>query len=228
MVDVSKSSDVDNQGWTNPVQEEPSPAQTDQPRQVRANEFDLLPFWNELVTILQFVRKCLKYYGQTDALRKAATRRENERMEEYLMNTHGNLRKHVFKDSEDAGNTTRLEFWNKCRTCFAPVWNYLDGKPKRSVNFNEFYACLYDLQVHALSNKYAAYWPAGARPVDVLFKKEVRSWNPVRDRESGCKERKKKKKSPKKMRLRSNSLRIMYSYKQLAKRSSKRTARVST
>jgi hypothetical protein len=50
----------------------------------------------------------------------------------------------------------------------------------------------------------------------------------VRDRESGCKERKKKKKSPKKMRLRSNSLRIMYNYKQLAKRSSKRTARVST
>ena len=98
MVDVSKSSDVDNQGWTNPVQEEPSPAQTDQPRRVRANEVDLQPFWNELALILQFARKRLKYYGQTSALWKEAISRKNERMEGYLMNTYRVLRKHVIKD----------------------------------------------------------------------------------------------------------------------------------
>lgn len=124
-----------------------------------ASVFDVGPFWLELEKMMRFVRDRLKF-GQTDV--------EEVKMDEHLRTAYTTLRTEVIKDEKQASVPSRLFFWDSCKKALEPVFDHKAKEPKGSVNFEEFYRCLYKLQL-LVFDKPTDFWRSEVKPVKPPF-----------------------------------------------------------
>mmetsp|Transcript_6810 Transcript_6810/g.18776 ORF Transcript_6810/g.18776 Transcript_6810/m.18776 type:complete len:805 (+) Transcript_6810:77-2491(+) len=151
---------------------------------LNSTSFDVVPFWEELESMLKFVQDRL-LFGQTDV--------EGKRMEDHIRSAYGTLRRQVIKDEKEGRQACRIIFWEDCKKALDPVFDAKAKQPRSSISFEKFYMALHSLQIHVLG-KSQDFWKSGQRPNRPPFPEAVPKSKRTRDRSRSQKDVRRNKK----------------------------------
>jgi len=132
-------------------------------RTLTSASFDVVPFWDQLQIMLEFVQGRL-LFGQTDI--------EGAKMDGHIVESYMSLRKEVIKDDNQGKQACRLIFWDDCKRSFDHIFDSESKVPRSSMMFEDLYRTLHGLQTLVFS-KSGDFWKSGNKPNKPPFPEEA-------------------------------------------------------